>query len=74
MILNPLAGSADREQVKQLLADQWQKSEYEIYETSEDKRLADVVAAALERGFELIVAAGGDGTVSGVAAGLVNSQ
>jgi diacylglycerol kinase (ATP) len=33
-----------------------------------------VVAEALACGFDLIIAAGGDGTVSGVAAGLVNQQ
>jgi YegS/Rv2252/BmrU family lipid kinase len=45
-----------------------------VYETSRDCSPADCARAALAEGAKVLIAAGGDGTVSGVAAALVNSS
>jgi YegS/Rv2252/BmrU family lipid kinase len=73
IVLNPIAGHAEpdiaRRAFKQTLEDaNWA---YELYETTGNECVADIVSAALERDFDLVIAAGGDGTVSSVADALV---
>lgn len=48
-------------------------TDYEIYETRKADRLADIVRRRLSEGFGLVVAVGGDGTVSAVCDGLAGS-
>jgi YegS/Rv2252/BmrU family lipid kinase len=48
--------------------------EYEVYETSKDDDLAKVVKDAIDRGFEIMIACGGDGTVAGVASGVAETN
>ena len=74
VVANPAARRADIQQVRQLIDQHLSGLDYEIYQTTGDEKIAEVVAKAIERGFDLIIAAGGDGTVSAVAAGLVNSN
>jgi diacylglycerol kinase (ATP) len=76
VVLNPVAGNSDVNIVRQALEEHlgngnWR---YEIYETTGQERLADVVSVALDQGFDVFVAAGGDGTVSGVVNGLAHSN
>ena len=75
VVLNPVAGQCDVDVVRQALEQQFAKTNWthEVYETTGQERVAEIVHAALERGFELFVAAGGDGTVSGVAGGIVHT-
>ena len=75
VVLNPVAGQCDVDVVRQTLEQHFAKTNwtYEVYETTGQERVAEIVHAALERGFELFVAAGGDGTVSGVAGGIVHT-
>jgi YegS/Rv2252/BmrU family lipid kinase len=76
VIANPPAEEAGR----QLLFDALDRHftpariEYEIYETRQGGHLADIVRERLSDGFELIVAAGGDGTVAAVGDGLAGSR
>jgi diacylglycerol kinase (ATP) len=75
VVLNPMAGKSTAAEVRAALdrhfsADIWMQ---EIYETTGDEHVADVVRAALNRGCDLVVAAGGDGTVSEVAEALIHT-
>lgn len=72
IVANPVAGNADTAELRRLFDEHLPEYEYEIFETTGEEKLSEVVAQALGRGFDLIIAAGGDGTVSSVAAGLVN--
>jgi len=47
---------------------------FEIYETTVKEDVTQVVRAAVQRGFELFLAVGGDGTAAAVASGLVDTQ
>ncbi|MGD1994962.1 MAG: diacylglycerol kinase family lipid kinase [Anaerolineae bacterium] len=75
VVLNPVAGDGDTAVVKQALrrhltSPDWS---YALHETTPDEPIADVVRQNRERGYDLFIAVGGDGTVSGVAGGLVNT-
>jgi len=77
VVVNPVAGSnsgiVERELPRYFRDVGWT---WQIYSTTGDELVAEVVRDALEGDhppFDLIVAAGGDGTVSGVAAGVSRS-
>jgi diacylglycerol kinase (ATP) len=75
VVLNPVAGHSDPEFIRQALDRHLASGNrtYQVYETTGQEQLSKVVRAALDEGFNLFVAAGGDGTVSGVAGGLIHS-
>ncbi len=74
-ILNPKAGSAAVDAIRRALEDCFAggKSRLEIYETRDGDDLGAVVRHRLGCGVGLVIAAGGDGTVSAVADALVGS-
>ena len=76
VILNPPAGDAAEKALREALSRHFAAAgiEYEIYETRQGDRLAAIVRRRLLDGFDLVVAAGGDGTVSAVSDGLVGSS
>lgn len=76
VVFNPAAGQSQPEAIKDALHRHFGDAglAYEFYETTGQESVPEVVRAALDRGFDLFVAVGGDGTVSGVAGGLVDSH
>jgi YegS/Rv2252/BmrU family lipid kinase len=75
VVLNPVAGHAQVDVVREVLARYLRPAgiSYEVYETSGEERIADVLRSAKKGGFDAFFAAGGDGTVSGVVDGLVGT-
>jgi len=80
IVINPRAGSYAADAVRNALERYFPRHMpegepfCEIHETGHDERLIEVVREACGRGFAMVVAAGGDGTVSGVADGLVGGD
>ena len=74
--MNPSAEDGEKQGLLDALSRQFAAAriEYEIYETRKDDRLGEIVRRRLRDGFDFVVAAGGDGTVSGVSDGLVGSS
>lgn len=76
VVLNPVAGTSDPETVKQAIALYCQDHHWQcdIHETQPDEDLQGLVKGALRNGVDMVIAAGGDGTVSQVVSGMLNSQ
>lgn len=75
VVLNPVAGSAD-DDVRGTIEAHWTSLGWEsrIYETSGDEDVGALAREAASQGIDLCVGAGGDGTVSAVASGLVGTD
>ncbi len=75
-VYNPVAGADDAGAGLDAIEQRFKSMNwrYEMYETTGKESLPDVVRKAVDEGFDLVVAGGGDGTVSMVAAGLVNTK
>ncbi|MFC1989815.1 diacylglycerol/lipid kinase family protein [Chloroflexota bacterium] len=76
IVLNPASGKNAREPIREAIGRYFtsNKIDYEIHETIKEDKPGDIVRARLSDGFDLVVAAGGDGTVSAVIDGLVGSS
>src|SRR5664279_2139290 len=77
VVFNPKAGKEDQAaDIRSALASTFTLPQWttEIYETTGKEDVPALCRAACERGASLVIAAGGDGTVVGVANGLVHSQ
>jgi YegS/Rv2252/BmrU family lipid kinase len=75
VVHNPVSGQVEADVVREQIIRVMEENQipYEIYETTGKDKLYDVVKAAIDKGFQQFVAVGGDGTISGVASGLVNT-
>jgi YegS/Rv2252/BmrU family lipid kinase len=75
VVLNPVAGHAQADVVRQKLARHLGTAgiAYHVYQTTGQERIADVVRSATQERFDTFVAAGGDGTVSGLVDALVHT-
>jgi len=73
---NPVAGRGDLFHPRRRIEAYCERRgwAYEIYETGEDEDLVPIVQQAVRSGFSAVAAAGGDGTVSAVAGGLVFAE
>jgi diacylglycerol kinase (ATP) len=76
IVVNPVAGVTQPEAVREKIESNLQAREipFEIYETKGDDNFRQMIRDAIQRGFKLVIAAGGDGTLSGVVDGLVDTQ
>lgn len=76
VVLNPVAGLTDAGSAKDLVTSFCEEHGWEcdIHETKENEDVRQMVKDALQKGVDLVIAAGGDGTVSGVVAGMLNSN
>ncbi len=76
VVHNPVSGTSDAETVHGKITQALQERNvpHEIYQTTGQEDLQDVVRDAIERGFQRFVAVGGDGTIQGVASGLVHTD
>jgi diacylglycerol kinase (ATP) len=76
VIFNPVAGRANADEVRLALERHFPHvhGNGDVHETTGHENLAELARSAVERGVDVVAAAGGDGTVSGVADGLVGSQ
>jgi len=75
VIVNPPAADGEKRALLDAVSRPFTAAgiEYEVYETRKEDRLGEIVRRRLRDGFDLVVAAGGDGTVSGVSDGLTGS-
>lgn len=76
VVHNPLSGLSQAEVVHEKISQALEEHQipFEIYETTGKEDIHAVVKTAIKNGFERFVAVGGDGTISGVASGLVRTE
>lgn len=78
VVLNPVAGVSEPGTVRERIETALQAHDvpFEVYETTggNDEDINQLVRDAVKRGFQLFISAGGDGTLSSVIDGLVDSK
>lgn len=76
VVHNPVSGTSDAEAVHDMITQALGERgvPYEIYQTTGKEDIHDVVKKAIQKGFQRFVAVGGDGTIQGVASGLVHTD
>ncbi len=75
VVLNPKGGQADPAALRQALSRYCPPSAWQvrIYEVTGNEELAEAVHAAVQEGYSVVAAAGGDGTASSVANALIGT-
>ncbi|MDB9311477.1 YegS/Rv2252/BmrU family lipid kinase [Spirulina sp. CS-785/01] len=75
LIFNPAAGPTERESCLQKIQEHLSPDfSLTVYETTPERDAEELAQAAIQKGFDCIFAAGGDGTVSGVAHALLGTD
>jgi len=76
VVLNPKSGNADVGRLRQLLTRRLDEHGwvYDVYEMTGDEDVAAIVRAACARGTDLVIGAGGDGTIATVVNGVWQSS
>ncbi len=75
MVINPVAGIGDVRVFQDKLEQHFSQAgwEFTIYQTTGDEILKDIVRESASQSYDMVVACGGDGTISQAASGLVGS-
>jgi diacylglycerol kinase (ATP) len=73
IVFNPAAGSAHRAQIQGLIKRYFPERRLKLLESSDAENLPELIKPWIENGVNLIIAAGGDGTVSSLASAMVNT-
>lgn len=73
-ISNPISGNNDKNQIKEELDQRFSEHYFEFWETQQSNHATDMAKKAIEMGFDIIIAVGGDGTVIEIIAGMINSN
>ena len=76
IVVNPVAGVTQPEAVREKIETALKARDipFEIYETKGDDNFRQIIRNAIQQGCKLVITAGGDGTLSGVVDGLVDTQ
>ncbi len=76
IVLNPVAGMTNVQVLKRLIENRLHAAGWSahFHITKENENTTEIVAAEVARGVDLVIAAGGDGTIASVAAGMVHSH
>lgn len=76
VVLNPVAGTTDATNARDTIERYCQEHGWQcnIHETKPDEDLRKLVREELKKGVDMVIAAGGDGTVAAVVSGMVNSS
>lgn len=76
VVLNPVAGHSSAGEIKAMVEKSLNTTEMvsEIYETTGEEDVSEIARTAVSRGSEIVIAAGGDGTVAAVINGLQNTN
>ena len=73
-IVNPIAGTRQKEFILESIRQQISPEQYEVYFTESPGHAFDIALEKVKQGLKWIVAVGGDGTVNEVASALVNTH
>lgn len=76
VVMNPVSGILEPDEKRQTIKSvlDGRSIPFEIYETTGEEDIRQVVSEAVEKGFGAFFAVGGDGTMAAVASGLVGTQ
>lgn len=76
IVLNPVAGLTDAENARGIISRFCSEHNWDLtlHETQKREDVSQVVRDALKNGVDMVIAAGGDGTVSEVVSGMLNSN
>ena len=76
VVINPVSGTGDNLTLQQVIEAHFHQAGWVVnfYHTSGNDNIKDIIATHIPQGLDLVVAAGGDGTASLAAGGLVGSE
>jgi diacylglycerol kinase (ATP) len=77
VVVNPIAGSmSDIDEFRSVLDEKLnqQGKSFQIYETTGEENLTELIRTASEQGVKIVLAAGGDGTITEVINGIIHTD